>query len=253
MPEAPRDQPAGTPQPPPGRTLMSMLGGRPGRAQLVVALLLAALGFAAVVQVRLTRSDDNFAGARRDDLVSLLDSLSGAADRAQQQIDDLRQTRSDLLTSSRSREAAIAEGQNRLGVLRILTGTVPAAGPGVTVTIDDPQGAVTAASLLNGIEELRDAGAEAIEVNDTVRVVASTSFTDSAGALTADGTELRPPYVIDAIGSSHTLSQAVVFPGGLSDEVGQLGGSVTVKESDRVDITALHAVSSPEYAQPTRR
>jgi uncharacterized protein YlxW (UPF0749 family) len=230
-----------------------MLVGRPGRAQVVVALLLAALGFAAVVQVRLTRDDDDFGGARRDDLVSLLDSLSGAADRAQQQIDDLQQTRSDLLTSSRSRQAAITEGRNRLAVLQILTGVVPAVGPGVTVTIDDPQGAVTAASLLNGIEELRDAGAEAIEVNDTVRVVASTSFTDSGGVLTADGAELRPPYVIDAIGSSHTLSQAVVFPGGLSDEVGQLGGTVSVQESDTVDVSALHVIDSPEYAQPTSR
>ena len=59
-------------------------------------------------------------------------------------------------------------------MLRILTGTVAATGPGVTLTIDDPDGSVTAATLLDGVEELRDAGAEAIEINDSVRVVAST-------------------------------------------------------------------------------
>ena len=66
-------------------------------------------------------------------------------------------------------------------MLGILAGTVPATGPGVTITIDDPDGAVTRPTLLDGVEELRDAGAEAIEINDSVRVVASTSFTDGDG------------------------------------------------------------------------
>jgi uncharacterized protein YlxW (UPF0749 family) len=242
----------GTDTPTPRRTLASMLLGRPSGAQIVVALLLAALGFAAVVQVRLTRTDD-FGGARRDDLVELLDSLSGASDRAQQQIDDLQQTRANLLTSSQSRQAAIKESQDRLGVLQILAGSVGAVGPGIVVTIQDPNDAMTPASLLDGVEELRDAGAEAIQINGRVRVVASTSFVDAGGVLTADGTALSPPYVIDAIGSSHTLSQAVVFPGGLSDQVDQLGGQVDVKEADVVEVSALHTIKPPEYSQPTGR
>jgi uncharacterized protein YlxW (UPF0749 family) len=235
------------------RTLRSLLAGRPGRAQLVVAVLLAALGFAAVVQVRLTRSDDNFTGARRDDLVVLLDSLSGAADRAQQQISDLEQTRRDLLNTSQRRAAAIAEEQTRLSVLQILTGTVAAAGPGITVTIQDPDAAVTAPILLNGVDELRDAGAEAIEINNAVRVVASTSIVDRDGALVADGTVLHPPYVIDVIGSPHTLSDAVKFPGGLGDEVKQVGGTTSVEEADEVQVASLHTVVPPEYSQPTER
>jgi uncharacterized protein YlxW (UPF0749 family) len=236
-----------------GRTLRSLLSGRPGRAQLVVAVLLAALGFAAVVQVRLTRTDDNFSGAHRDDLVQLLDSLSGAADRAQQQISDLEQTRRDLLNSSERRAAAVAEERSRLSVLQVLTGTVGAVGPGVTVTIHDPDSAVTAPILLNGVDELRDAGAEAIELNDAVRVVASTSIVDRDGTLVADGTELHPPYRIDVIGSSHTLAQAVVFPGGLNDEVAQVGGTADVEEAEVVRVASLHTVVPPEYSQPTER
>ncbi|MBA2560749.1 MAG: DUF881 domain-containing protein [Propionibacteriales bacterium] len=235
------------------RPLSSLLLGRPTGAQFVVAVLLAALGFAAVVQVRLTRTDDDFGGARRSDLVELLDSLSSASDRAQQEIDDLRQTRSELLTSSQRRQAAIVEGQDQLGVLQILTGTVAAFGPGITVTILDPKGAVTAVSVLNGIAELRDAGAEAIEINDTLRVVASTAITSSGGVLSGDGVELRAPYVIDVIGSPHTLSEAVTFPGGLADEIEQLGGKVAVTQSDSVNVASLHTIDPPEYSQPTSR
>lgn len=244
---------SGPEPPPPGGSWKSLLLGRPGRAQLVVAVLLAALGFAAVVQVRLTRSDDDFTGARRSDLVQLLDSLSGAADRTQQQIDELQQVRRELLDTSARREAALEEGRARLGALQVLAGTVPAVGPGVTVTIGDPSSAVRAPVLLNGINELRDAGAEAIEINDSVRIVASSSVADTSGGVMADGTALRPPYVLDVIGASHTLAEAVRFPGGLTDEVEQVGGTVAVSEADTVEVEALHTPVAPEYSQPTER
>lgn len=224
---------------------------RQRRAQLVVGVLLAALGFAAAAQIRLTHQGDSYAGKRREDLIVLLDSLSAASDRVQTQINELESTRSDLLSSSQRRQVAVEEARERLRVLGILAGTLPAEGPGVTVTITDPGGAVTAASILNGIEELRDAGAEAIELNNRVRVVASTSFSERNGAVVVDGQEVRPPYVVDAIGSSHTLSEAVIFPGGLADHVGQLGGDVTAQEVDVVKVTSLHVVDPLEYSQPT--
>jgi uncharacterized protein YlxW (UPF0749 family) len=213
--------------------------------------LLALLGFAAATQIRLTHRHDSYAGQPRENLVALLDSLSAAADRAQVQINQLQHTRSDLLSSSQRRDTALEEARKRLDVLHVLAGTAPAEGPGVTITITDPVGAVSSASILNGIEELRDAGAEAIEINNRLRVVASTAFTESGGAVLVDGVQIQPPYVIDAIGSSHTLSEAVRFPGGLADEIKQLGGSVSVKEADQVRVQSLHPVQRPEYAQPT--
>ncbi len=234
-----------------GRRLWAALTGGPSRGQLVAAVLLAALGYAATVQIQLTHSGDNFAGQRRDNLVELLDSLSGASDRAQQQINELQKSRDQLLSSSTGSAAAILDAQQRLRDLQILAGTIAAQGPGVTVTVDDAQAAVTAASLLNGIEELRDAGAEAIEVNGTVRLVQSSWISGGPGAISIDGQAVRAPYVIKAIGSAHTLSEAVGFPGGFADEVASLGGTTTVTENDAVEITALHPLVQPQYSHPT--
>ncbi len=216
-----------------------------------MAVLLAALGFAAVAQMRLTGADDDYSGQRRENLIELLESLAAAADRTQTQIDELEQTREELLSSSERRQIAVEEARQRLEVLTVLTGTAAAAGPGVTITITDPEAAVTSTNLLNGIEELRDAGAEAIEMNDRVRVVASTSFTERDGEILVDGVKLPSPYSIEAIGSSHTLSEAVIFRGGLADEIERLGGKVSVEKADLVEVQSLHSIDAPEYSQPT--
>jgi len=231
--------------------LWSAVRGRPRRGQLIVGVLLAFLGYSAAVQIQLTHSSNDFAGQRRQDLVELLDSLSGASDRAQMQISELQSSRDALQSSSSGRAAAIADARQRLADLQVLAGTVGAVGPGVTITIRDPQTAVTAASLLNGIEELRDAGAEAMQVNHTARLVQSSWIGGGPGAITIDGQVIHPPYVIQAIGASHTLSDSVGFPGGLSDEISSLGGSVTVREEESVEVDALHPVEQPQYAQPT--
>lgn len=240
------------PDSPPGwHRLLTALTARPRKGQLIAAVLLALLGYAATVQINLTHTSNDFGGQRRQDLVELLDSLSGASDRAEQQISSLQNTRDELSSSSSSRTAALKAAKRRLQDLQILAGTVAAVGPGVTITIDDPDSSVTAASLLNGIEELRDAGAEAIQVNHKVRVVASTAISGTPGLVTFDKTTLRPPYVIDAIGSAHTLGDAVGFPGGFADEIAALGGRLTVQEDDSVEVDALHAVGPHQYAHST--
>ena len=109
---------------------------------------------------------------------------------------------------------------------------------------------MTAAILLDSIEELRDAGAEVIAINGTARVVAQTYFLDDRDGVRVGGRLLEPPYVIEAIGDPHTMAEAVRFRGGLADRVEDRGGTVTVEQRDRVAITALADVPEPQYARP---
>jgi uncharacterized protein YlxW (UPF0749 family) len=231
--------------------LRSAFGLHVSRSQLVVGILLATLGFAAVVQVRSTHADSDYAGARRQDLVLLLSSVESAAQRTQTEIADLERTRRALENSSHRTQIAVLSAKRELQVLGVLAGTVPVVGPGVRITIDDPSGSVGAASLLNAMEELRDAGAEAIEINGSVRVVAQTALVDASPGVRVGGTVVRPPYVIEAIGAPHTLAEAVVFPGGMQAEVKALGGSVAVQEEASLRIDALRSPQPAQYARRT--
>ena len=241
------------PDPPNGRDrLRAATRPRLSRAQVVVGVLLGALGFAGAAQVHAAGSDQAYAGARRQDLVLLLDSLESAMRRTTAQIADLEQTRRELAASSDRQDAALVRAREQLQVLGVLAGTVRAVGPGVEITIEDPALAISSATLLNAVEELRDAGAEAIEVNDTARVVAQTALVDTpSGAVLVGGEPVRPPYRLEAIGAPHTLSEAVIFPGGLRDEVAALGGSVEVQRVPALRIDSLHVAKPPQYAAPT--
>ncbi|MFI5428401.1 DUF881 domain-containing protein [Aeromicrobium sp. UC242_57] len=135
--------------------------------------------------------------------------------------------------------------------LAILAGSVGATGPGIEVTISDPDKQMDASALLDAVEELRDAGAEVIAINGVARVVAQTYFLDTEDNIRVGGREIKRPYRIEAIGDADDLAQAVRFPGGLVDSVENRGASATVTKLDKVTITALADQKSPEYARPT--
>jgi len=106
--------------------------------------------------------------------------------------------------------------------------------------------------LLDGIEELRDAGAEAMEINDSVRVVAQTSFESASGGIDVDGRVLTSPFTIDVIGDPESLTTALRFPGGFVDDVSLDEGKVTIKQSKHIEVSVTRKASQPQYAEPTQ-
>ncbi|HEU0285775.1 MAG TPA: DUF881 domain-containing protein [Nocardioidaceae bacterium] len=232
------------------RKVLQVLTARPGRAQIPVAILLGALAFGVVVQGRTVSDSGDFAGARRGDLIQLLDSLDATRDRAETQLQDLESKKRELQNSSTRTQVALQDARDEASTLAILSGTVGATGPGIEIRIDDPANQVGASTLLNVIEELRDAGAEAIEINNTARVVAQTYLADETDGISVDGTVVNAPFEIDVIGHPHTLSEAVEFPGGVIEIVESLGGSVDVNERETVNVTSLAVRREPQYAQP---
>jgi len=144
--------------------------------------------------------------------------------------------------------------RERVETLGILAGTLPAAGPGVRVTVDARAGALGTDQLLNGLEELRNAGAEAIEINDSVRVVAQTGLVDSPSeGLLVDGTPVQAPYVIEAIGDPATLATALDFDGGFIEEVESVAGEVRVEQAEDLEIATVTRPAEPIFAKPVEQ
>lgn len=253
--------PANSPRPeigPVGRTgLSAML--RSGRSRLVfgalAVLLCLVLGIAIVTQVRQTKSGDSLDTARPADLLVLLDSLRQREATLNTEVSELQNTLNSLQASGNTDQAAIQSAQARLAALSILVGAVGATGPGVTVGIEDPGPGVSPEVMLDVVNELRAAGAEAIEINDarqSVRVGVDTWIVGSPGSLTIDNKTLSPPYSVLAIGDPPTLAAAMNIPGGAEDSIKRVGARMSVQQAQRVDVTTLRQAKPHQYAQPVK-
>jgi uncharacterized protein YlxW (UPF0749 family) len=254
-PTPPSTPPSGPPAPdadPSPRSVWSRLARaarpRPTRGQLLGALLVAALGFALVAQLRQTE-EQGLNALRQSDLVRILDDVGDRRDRLAAEAGDLDRQRRQLASGDSGSQAAVEAAQARLAELSVLAGTAPAEGTGVQVDITDPAGLVNAPRLLDLVQELRDAGAEAIQIGNA-RVVASTAFLDApGGGVSVDGKRQRAPYKVLAIGDSQTMATALEIPGGVVASLPE-GARATVSGQEDVKITALHAVRAPRYARP---
>lgn len=234
--------------PSPWQTLARAAVPRATRGQILTGLLCAVLGFALVVQVQANR-EDPLATLRQDELVRLLDDVTRSGEDLEAQVAQLRAQRNELVTATDGERAAREAARERAEVQGILAGRLPAEGPGIEIVMADPTGDVPATALYTVLEELRNAGAEAIQLGDK-RLTASSYIIDTRDGVVVDGEVMGPPYRWLAIGDPDTMTTALGIPGGALAVVRNAGGVTTVTPSELVQVTAVKSVDPPRYATP---
>ncbi|MFF1343821.1 DUF881 domain-containing protein [Streptomyces sp. NPDC058290] len=221
---------------------------RVSRAQLIVALLLFVLGLGLAIQVRSNSDSSALRGARQEDLVRILDELDGRTKRLEDEKQQLEDQRKELESSSNQAEEARRQTIEKERQLGILAGTVAAQGPGITLKITDPKGQVQSDQLLDTLQELRAAGAEAIQING-VRIVAGSFFSDEGGGIGIDGKKITQPYEFKVIGKAQDLEPALNIPGGVVQTLEKEQANVAVTRSAKIVVDALRAAKQPDYAR----
>ncbi|WP_052711228.1 DUF881 domain-containing protein [Pseudofrankia sp. DC12] len=213
-------------------------------ARAAVAVLLAASGFAIPVTISAAGRAAP-AGTTTAGLVDQLATAGAENRRLSGQLDRLQGERATLAAAAPDPDSP-ATAAARASTLAVLAGAVPVAGPGITMTVTDPRGNVGADVFVDALQELRDAGAEAIELAG-VRLVAESYIVDGpGGGLLVDGVAARAPYRLVVVGDPHTLAEAMRFPGGVLDTVAARDGAeARVAETDRAEIRAVRRVPSP--------
>lgn len=242
--------------------------------RVMMTVACAALGFLLVAQVRTTESlGERLETEREEDLARILADLSRESDRLQSELTELRLTLATVESSAESEALALETLQRRLDDLRILAGVAPAEGQGIELVVTDPDRLVTADQLVDVVQELRDAGAEAIAVNG-VRLVASSAFTaqrpgappagaleelaapalpSRTGQLLADRQPLSLPYRIAAIGPGRTMAKALQLPGGAIDTLASVPKvTAVVRTRSRVEVPSRAEPPSFTHGRPVR-
>ena len=218
----------------------------PRGLHVVMLVIFMILGFALATQVRAQRSDP-LEGLSEQDLVTVLDELG-----TQEQ--NLRTRRGELSGELDELRSAADEAQAREQATRkaetqaqIAAGTVAVHGPGVTVAVADPGANLTPTQFVMTLGELRNAGAEAIELNG-VRLSTRAAFTGQAGAIVVDGTPITSPYTWKVIGEAQTIATALDIQAGSAAQMRAKGAIVKITPSDDLSITSLATPKPPQFA-----
>ena len=218
------------------------------RSQLLAGLLCALLGFALAVQVSQTQ-EQQLSSLRQSDLVRLLDDVTQRANALETRVEGLQETRDELSSGSGQQRAALELAQRQSETQGILSGRLPAEGPGITLTITETDQRIPAHKLFNILEELRNAGVEVVEVNG-IRLVTSSYFEETSRGMVVDGQKVSSPYQWKAIGDPSTLETALEIPGGAMASVRNEGADPKITQEDLITISSTREPEAPEFATP---
>jgi uncharacterized protein YlxW (UPF0749 family) len=180
-------------------------------AQLSLTILCFVLGLLLVAQFRTQRMTSRaLLSASTADQLTIISSLVENNARLREEMESLEEQLSEYQqTTGRAVLGALVEELNKI---RIINGLVEVSGSGVEISIDGPIGVLDVQDLIN---ELRNAGAEALTINGERLTLYSVVASTEDGAMTINGTPLSRPYVLQAIGQPETLETALLRKGGL--------------------------------------
>lgn len=212
----------------------------------VGALAMAAMAlFLGVLVVSQFRSREAYSRTLQqqtpESLATLIANLNDRNRQLREEIFDLRLRVERAQGSVAGGRGSLEESERQLSQLLVFSARSRVSGPGIAVRIDGPFDERALSDLVN---ELRNAGAEAISVNDH-RVGPRTWFgPGSAGAIVADGAEVSGPWTVRAIGDADVLHVAMTRTGGIVGQF-ELIYQRTRFGVSRESVLDLPAVTSP--------
>lgn len=217
---------------------------RPAQISLTAVALL--IGLLLVGQLRSQARPTELSTLSAQDLSTLIETLS---DRNV----ELRSGVADAQEQIRQYTAAQAQGQSALDVSRedlvriaAFAGMREVEGQGIVLTAAGDLDAIAVNDLLN---ELRNAGAEAVAV-DNIRITAWSVCVQGQSSLEIDGVPIGRSFTIRAVGDPNGLLAALERPGGIISQLKlYVNATIDVTQSQQVLIPATHRALAPSVAK----
>ena len=221
---------------------------RAPRSQLLVAAVAFLLGLLVVVQIRSQSGGDRLATLSAQDLTLLVGNLNADNDRLRGEIASLQRQMDSLEVGGTRGASSITDIRADLNRIRAWAGLDAVAGDGITITIRGPIGAAQVEDVVN---ELHNAGAEAIAIDD-VRVVTGTVIGGLPGSISVDDTPLGDPFTIRAIGATESLTGSLTRAGGIVAQLAATNpdAALDIQPTERMTLPASTRVLVPSHGHP---
>lgn len=137
--------------------------------------------------------------------------------------------------------------------VNMTSGKTDVQGEGIEITIRETDNEeierITADDLLLIVNSLKQAGAEAISINDE-RIINMTDIVDiSRTFIKVNGQRTLAPYIIKAIGNSSYLESSITGSGGHVDDMRKIGQDVSIEKPNKVKILKYNDEIKTKYIQ----
>ncbi len=154
--------------------------------------------------------------------------------------------------------------EKEIKVANTVLGLTDVNGEGVEITLKDNQDITTETAtndisyyvvhdidILSVVNELKNAGAEAISINGE-RIINTTSITCAGNVAQINGEKVGAPFIIRAIGESETLYEALNRPGGYIKLLNDSGIVSNIKKSNNITIQKYNGAINFKYLKDTK-
>ena len=182
-------------------------------------------------------------------------------DEAYKELEDAEKKLETAREEASKDSGASSKSERNLKIANAIIGTTDVTGSGIVITLADNQN-VTSDSigvlenisnylihdsdLLTLVNELKNAGAEAISINDE-RITNSTSITCDGNVVLINGNKVSSPFIIQAIGSQEALLGAIERPGGLLEILEQYGLVSSIQKQNKITIYKYSGIMNYQY------
>jgi uncharacterized protein YlxW (UPF0749 family) len=213
-----------------------------------LAIVAAILGLLVVVQLRAQSAGSGLDTLSAQELTVLVANLNTRNDQIRGEIATTETELTTLKAAQARGDTSVDQLTLDLARVRAWAGLDAVIGSGIRVTVAGP---IAGAGIQDLLNELRNAGAEALAI-EAVRAVPGTVVAGDPGQLSVENTALGDPFEISAIGNPATLTGSLTRAGGI---VAQLAATfpdatVTVLPVDTLQLPATTRNLDPKYGQP---
>ena len=222
-------------------------------------MLMITLGVLIALQLKVTNLGYKYVQ------ISELDGLQRMIEKENAEIERLSALKAQLVEKSGQYEAAQAPEVSFASVLmeeielyKAFSGYTELAGPGVVIIVSDGERDLQAGEDPNTliahdydiralIDDLRNAGAEAIAINNQRILLGKTELYCTGPTILINNQVYAQPYIITAIGNRDRLIEVTEGPNGYAGLLRQIGLYVEVNSSIYVRIPAYTSYQNPVY------
>lgn len=173
-------------------------------------------------------------------------------------IESINTYKEESLTDNKTKETLELELEN----LELALGKTNVEGEGITITLSEKKQneladeeevvPIKAEDLIYMVNYLKDAGAEAISINDE-RVVNTTYLVDVGNSIKINGKYLRSNvYTIKAIGNGSYLESSIFGKGGYAEQLSTTGINAKIEKSNKIQISKYSDEYETKYMEEVK-